>query len=340
MQIEDQHGHRARSRAPRADHAPNEFHTDPTTSLMDMDRPAWQTDDLDEEWVDDDSLGTQSLSLTTPLPSRVQTPPPGTYLIRNDVPATAFLPKTPARHIKDFFSPLALERMFEPPEPPPQKPLALALAAAPAIPSRLSQAFTPHDTRSDSDTSPRATLQRPFTFSVPRQAESTPGHVYSAAQPPMTDPRLRLFQLQYDTFTRDHLSAMVDSIAVNTPSRESAGDNSPVQPVLFHPQHTPASDDTPVRSIKRIKLSPPSDFYGEGAGAGAVVSRPRASRVDYVGESRSLMQQIKQARDFSTMSTNIASRTPTTSTSQVQALHLTGASVPPTHLTPHADGAH
>ena len=351
------------------------------------DRPAWQTDDLDEEWVDgDDSLGTQSISLTTPLPDFLRTPSAhnehetcpntaGTFLIREDMPVAAFLPKTPGRQIKkggmkDFFSPLALEKMFEPPSPPPQKPLPLALTAAPAVPSRLSQAFTPNDSWSDSDPSARGntpdrgalvstpptdliapsssalgprkpTLEGPFTFTVPRQrprfpqAESTPGHVYSAANPPMTDPRLRLFQLQYDTFTRDHLSAMVDSIAVNTPSGGSAEGNgsspSPVQRILFRPPQTPVSDDTPIRSIKRIKLSPPSDFYGEGAGAGAVVSRPRAPRVDYVGESRSLMQQIKQARDFSTISTSVTAHTPVTDKSQLKAsarIPLNGESVP------------
>lgn len=343
------------------------------------DRPAWQTDDLDEEWVDEDdaSLGTQSVSLTTPLPGFLQTPSvdheqetssnmAGTFLIREDMPVAALLPKTPGRQIKkggvkDFFSPLALEKMFEPPSPPPQKPLALVLTAAPTIPSRLSQAFTPNDSRSDSDTSARGntvdrgalkptsstdllappssalgtqrpTLEAPFTFSVLRQrfpqAESSPGNVYSAANPPMTDPRLRLFQLQYDTFTHDHLSAMVDSIAVNTPSGGSAEGNgsppSPVQRVLFKPQQSPVLDDTPIRSVKRIKLSPPSGFYGEGAGAGAVVSRPKTPRVDYVGESRSLMQQIKQARNFSTISTNVTTHTPVTDNSLLK----TSARVP------------
>lgn len=352
------------------------------------DRPAWQTDDLDEEWVDSDdaSLGTQSISLTTPLPGFLHTPnadneletspnAAGTFLIREDMPVAALLPKTPGRQIKksgmkDIFSPLALEKMFEPPSPPPQKPLALALTAAPAVPSRLSQAFTPNDSRSDSDTSARGntadrcslkptsstdllvppssalgtqrpTLEGPFTFSIPRhsprfpQAESTPGHIYSAANPPMTDPRLRLFQLQYDTFTRDHLSAMVDSIAVNTPSGGSAEGNgsspSPLQRVLFRPEQTPVSDDSPIRSVKRIKLSPRCDFYGEGAGAGAVVSRPKTPRVDYVGESRSLMQQIKQARDFSTISTNVTAQTPATDSSRAKSsarIPSNGESIP------------
>ncbi|KIJ60284.1 hypothetical protein HYDPIDRAFT_98979 [Hydnomerulius pinastri MD-312] len=341
------------------------------TDISDNARPAWQTDDLDEEWVEEDeaSLGSQSISLTAPLPGFLQTPsvekdggltPPtspnavGTFLIRDDMPTAALLPKTPGKQmkkgaIKDFFSPLALEKMFEPPSPPQQRHATLAFSAAPAIPSRLSQAFTPNDSQSEAETDTQehsvdrgglkptpstdylapppsnlgthtSTMESPFTFSVPRhttkypQAESTPGNVYNIANPPMTDPRLRLFQLQYDTFTRDHLSAMVDSIAVNTPSGGSAEDNgsssSLMQRALFGAQQTPVSDDTPIRSIKRVKLSPPSDFYGEGAGAGATIARPRSTRVDYVGESRSLMQQIKQARDFSTISTTVTSQSP------------------------------
>ncbi|KAF9235186.1 hypothetical protein BU15DRAFT_89671 [Melanogaster broomeanus] len=302
------------------------------TNVSDTTRPAWQTDDLDEEWVEDDemSLGTQSISLTAPLPGFLQTPSTD----KDNSVTSPTSPNMKKGAIKDFFSPLALEKMFEPPSPPPQKPVALALSAAPAIPSRLSQAFTPNDSMSEAETDPTSpndylappsatnhpSMESPFTFSVPLhnpnypQAESTPGNVYSVANPPMTDPRLRLFQLQYDTFTRDHLSAMVDSIAVNTPSGgsvEATGSSSSlVQRALFSARRTPVSDDTPIRSIKRVKLSPPSDFYGEGAGAGATISRPRALRVDYVGESRSLMERIKQARDFSTISTTATSQSP------------------------------
>jgi hypothetical protein len=56
-----------------------------------------------------------------------------------------------------------------------------------------------------------------------------------------------------------------------------------------------------LRSIKRIKLSPESDYYGEGDGAWATITRLK-SRKDYVGESRSLMQRIKQAPDLSAAS--------------------------------------
>lgn len=326
-------------------------------SGMAENRPAWMTDDLDEEWIDEDeasSMGTQSISLTTPLPGYLRTPsqaqedteplpaapePVGTFLIREDIIAgPAFLQKTPGRQpkrgiIKDFFSPLALEKMFEPPSPPPAKPTALVLQCAPTVPSRLSQAYTPNDSQTDNEqpgqpstapslnslAPPGSSMECKFTFAVSRtnggvpQAESTPG-VYSIARPPMTDPRLRLFQLQYDTFTRDHLSAMVDSIAINTPSGGSAEGNGSSRSIprlaFVNVQEATVSDDTPIRSIKRVKLSPPSHYYGEGDGAGATIARPMVSRVDYVGESRSLMQQIKAARDYSTISTTAGPQSP------------------------------
>lgn len=45
-----------------------------------------------------------------------------------------------------------------------------------------------------------------------RDGDRTPSPGMLARQ----DPRLKLFQFQYDTFTRDHLSALVDSIAVGS----------------------------------------------------------------------------------------------------------------------------
>ncbi|KAG8981599.1 hypothetical protein FRB93_008526 [Tulasnella sp. JGI-2019a] len=60
------------------------------------------------------------------------------------------------------------------------------------------------------------------------------------------DPRLKLFRLQYDTYTRDHLGALADSIAVKDTS-------------LRPESHS--GDEEPVwRSTKRIKLSPKEDF--------------------------------------------------------------------------------
>ncbi|KAF7327773.1 hypothetical protein MKEN_00357000 [Mycena kentingensis (nom. inval.)] len=93
----------------------------------------------------------------------------------------------------------------------------------------------------------RASLDCKFIFSAPRQldpkptlsfpqAQSTPTPPFApnnaaaeiaAAAPPSTDPRLRLFQFQYDTFTRDHLSALADSIAVNAVCWDSRAVGSP-----------------------------------------------------------------------------------------------------------------
>ncbi|KAI0061603.1 hypothetical protein BV25DRAFT_1805264 [Artomyces pyxidatus] len=346
--------------------------------MLDAQRPAWQTEELEDEWPDDDddqdfNHDGSSLSFTVPIGSvRVRDEqdgnpfdddiehqdndtgdPVGTFLIRQDAPA-AILPKTPGNKknaIKDFFSPMALERMFEPPSPP--KPSASSLnPSAPAVPSRLSQVHVASSFSHDGDTELlvpqsehpdeivetdldnvgafdglRPSMDCQFTFAVPRltpsnaltpntgvpQAQSTPGpHTANPSAPP-TDPRLRLFQFQYDTFTRDHLSAMVDSIAVNTPSASNTGNltgnaSSPFG-LSTVSEATAAGSTVDLRSAKRVKLSPVSDFYGEGDGARAVIQRP-SLRKDYVGESKSLMAQIKQARDFSTISTVASGSSP------------------------------
>ncbi|KAJ6620748.1 hypothetical protein B0H10DRAFT_2215737 [Mycena sp. CBHHK59/15] len=296
-------------------------------------RPAWQTEELQDEWVDLDTgdasdddasnltYGTRSISLTVPLPSHIHTNSDvdgdnsasptsfrgvGTFLVREDVPNGPMLPKTPGRGragpiIKDFFTPLPLERMFEPPSPP----------VAPTLPDSPSDEIVETDMPNMvSFHGRKASIACQFTFAAPRgnaslnpdgakssypqaQSTSTPPFAPNAAAP-MTDPRLRLFQFQYDTFTREHLSALADSIAVNTPSAGMASDRrlSAVSEASF----------SHLRSTKRVKLSPPSE-YGEGEGAMATIARPKIFGKAYVGESRSLMEKIKQARDFSTIST-------------------------------------
>ncbi|KAJ7163243.1 hypothetical protein C8R46DRAFT_1352952 [Mycena filopes] len=309
-------------------------------------RPAWQTEELQDEWVDLDdednnsddnsnlTYGTRSISLTAPLPSHIHTNNDlntdshtsfhavGTFLVREDIPNVPVLPKTPGRGrtgiIKDFFSPLPLERMFEPPTPP------IAPIPVPPPPP-AEQPDSPSDEIVETDLPDmvsfhgrKASIACQFTFSAPRglapkpeaaklsypQAQSTPTPPFAPNNAaPTTDPRLRLFQFQYDTFTRDHLSALADSIAVNTPSgtgTRSGGRLSTVSETSF-------SD---LRSTKRVKLSPPSD-YGEGAGARASIARPKIYGKAYVGESQSLMEKIKQARDFSTISTVASGHTST-----------------------------
>jgi protein NUD1 len=322
--------------------------------------PAWQTEELQDEWVDldpqEDSVdtdnltyGTRSISLTTPLvthihtnsdhesdasqPANVSPGPVGTFLVREDLPSVPLLPKTPGRNkkglIKDFFSPLPLERMFEPPSPPPTLAPPLQPSTV-TVPSRLSQTSPCEDEIVETDVPDmgsfhgrKASMACQFTFSVPRerslnpsssvfpQAQSTPNPPFAPNEHVVTtDPRLRLFQFQYDTYTREHLSAMVDSIAINTPS----GTGTTPSPTTFDHGLSPvfevtglAENMSHLRSTKRVKLSPRSDFYREGTGAGASIARPKTA-TDYLGESRNLMQQIKQARDFSTISTVASAR--------------------------------
>ncbi|KIP01656.1 hypothetical protein PHLGIDRAFT_112861 [Phlebiopsis gigantea 11061_1 CR5-6] len=349
-------------------------------------RPTWMTEELDEEWVDEQdeqddhdppTTGSQrdvhtvsDISFTQPIGSLIiiddggdrshrtlSSDGAGTVVFhesQSEIDAP-FLPQTPARGkkilAKDLFSPLPLEKMFEPPSPPslpPQPTSGPSRTSAPAIPSRLSQVYIPgeNDTTTDieisygdltmekdtmegkedrGDIDEQAKYQ--FTFAAPvsgapthptgsrANAQSTPlpsqtplREPVAFLHPPLTDPRLRLFQFQYDTFTREHLSAMVDSIAVNTPSGGSrAGGSKDTTPTGSSSQVSDHSMSR-LRSAKRLKLSPASDFSEEGDGA-AVIIRPHGRR-DYVGESQSLMEKIRQARDFSTISSQGIPHTP------------------------------
>lgn len=331
--------------------------------------PGWQTEELQDEWVDlepeedgdeDDNLsyGTRSISFTVPLSTHIHTNTDfgpdatpstnnshavGTFLVREDVTNKPLLPKTPGRNkkglIKDFFTPLPLERMFDPPSPhspssgtqaqpsePSPLPRSHSLGAS-ISPEKAGDEIIETDMPNMNSLHMRKTsIACQFTFSVPRdtsrpsapssgpypQAQSTPNppSVPTDTVPP-TDPRLRLFQFQYDTYTREHLSALVDSIAINTPS----GTGTTATPTSFNQGLSrvsevsgAAANMSHLRSTKRLKLSPYNDFHGEGAGSRATVSRPKLCGKDYVGESRSLMQQIKQARDYSTISTVVSAQ--------------------------------
>ena len=310
-------------------------------------QPAWQTDELKDEWPEEgDDVSehyTRSISLTIPVGS-LHNPAysgtglsqdtdsdvadvVGTFLIRQDT-----LPAHPQRFtaqkkglIKDFFSPIALERMFDPPSPstsifPNSNPSARNDHSHPLqSPTKQTSSITSIGAREGLTnrrlTSLRPDMSCPFTFSVPHPvslthiASSSPAQdqnatATAAAVVPLTDPPLRLFQFQYDTFTRDHLSAMVDSIAVNSPSGSNTGNflantSSPfgLPPVSEASAH-PSSIE--LRSAKRVKLSPPSDQHSLKSRASSGGGRP-VRRKDYVGESRFLMAQIKSARhSFST----------------------------------------
>ncbi|CAE6460933.1 unnamed protein product [Rhizoctonia solani] len=124
------------------------------------------------------------------------------------------------------------------------------------------------------------------------------------------DPRLKLFQFQYDTFTRDHLSALVDSIAVG-----SVGSSPSIQQVntMEFRGDDPRALSTPsdaVRYAKKIKLTPPEDFSdwdGERSGEEQVDGeggddraeepyQPLPGGSNYVDAARNLMQAMRDGR--------------------------------------------
>lgn len=375
-----------------------------------MAQPGWLTGDLEDAWVDDeeaeedvkgDLTHTADMSIDKTSgdyfhgieePANAQprstsrTPPDsppasgGTFLIRDDLPSAPMLPGMgPGRGAKsnpfgkDIFSPLALERMFEPPSPPrkesgeketshvldapPQSSPKGTVTNGPAMGyptlkrTRLSECILAADlsrsgTASVKDSShdgsrmgsidfggsvvilddsrdqdeiletdlpglasfdgrkPSTNFQ--FTFNIPppslsplssRSAStlatsSTSQQKLEITSPTFTlpdhapvEPHLRLFQLNYDTYTRDHLSALVDSIAVQSPSTSLEQD----------------------RENKRIKLSvsPESGFSSRHSSA-SPSRRPAPNagrlipslRTHYLGESQALMSQLRLSRSF------------------------------------------
>ena len=312
-------------------------------SDMRTSQPAWQTEELQDEWPDEGDSGddphTRSISLTTPVSPQANPLPvgdvdvPGTFLIRQDVPST--LPqKTPGRGkglIKDFFSPIPLERLFDPPSP---ARVSSHSVLSPPTHGRIAHHVPTTSSRITSQSGPvnsnpsevaafdgwQPNMHCQFTFKVPDPAplsyvtspgfarpKGTPGAATSIA--PSVDPPLRLFQFQYDTFTRDHLSAMVDSIAINSPSGSNAenlaaNNSSPFGLPTVSEASAPLSS-VELRSAKRVKLSPVSDF-GDSENSSSCGTRDLVFRKDYVGESRSLMARIKNARDISMLSTPVS----------------------------------
>ncbi|KDQ11108.1 hypothetical protein BOTBODRAFT_35643 [Botryobasidium botryosum FD-172 SS1] len=394
-----------------------------------MAQPAWLTGDLEEEWVELDqsqpnsptpssvrdsqshnSFRPQSVSNSLHSPNaptqfagerdaEPDSPKAGTFLIREDVPAVpVHIPKTPGKKrgarsagIKDFFSPLALETMFEPPSPPRADPSASGSRVI--RPSGLRQVLTADESGASISMSDRNSVRggldsehggidrvgkntrgefqvqegegaeegdRPdeilatdipnlaifdgrapsdsyqFTFRPPPvPASPPPSTTTRPLLPPGTDPRLRLFQFQYDTYTRDHLSALVDSIAavdIDSPSGPPSRSRSVETGFGLGLSVGPGGEQV-WRSTKRIRLSPEDesfDFNTGGGGRGgqrdegegdeeegeggegeerAGIASPgmlevpppsrAASGRDYLGEARCLMENIKQSRSLS-----------------------------------------
>ncbi|KAL5520051.1 hypothetical protein ACEPAG_1711 [Sanghuangporus baumii] len=368
--------------------------------------PAWQTDDLADEWIEADedvgemnepasrqpqqgtrtmytdaqgscNFGTSNVCSDRACEMTEQTTQVGTFVVHSDLPSV-HLPQTPALGkkggIKDMFSPLQLERLFEPPSPPkaslpstptPQQRMASTshylTSSRPANPSKLSQVVGASTGDEEAEVAGETDKQedRPagtetpaiimfgqaksspdcrFTFSVPRSTQrfparvnfgtpvalsSTPNdkthnrlaqktpfsisHPHAEHQLNPDDSRLRLFQFQYDTFTREHLSAIVDSFGVSSPSnvsnsRQSAGTMLPISPPK-QDEREDVETFSRLRAAKRLKLTPPSELTPVGTLQPASQVQRSAMRRDYAGEARSFMQKIKRARGLSLIST-------------------------------------
>lgn len=154
----------------------------------------------------------------------------GTVLVKPNEHQAARLPLAGRLGLvnKNMFSPLKLETMFEPPTP----------------------RITPSDDIIGADDQPpfqfnnKPNQSYPFTFSKPH----IPPIVHHNIQDQDPDStKLKLFQFQYDAYTRDHLSALIESIPLDSSSRTASTPSARKRD----------SDDSHVfRPHKRIKISP------------------------------------------------------------------------------------
>lgn len=216
----------------------------------------------------------------------------GTFVVHDGEPLTPMQPKAQKAFRKDIFTPLKLETMFNPPSPQETR-----------VPTPEQSLYSSNSKRID------ATPDRgvpflfnggdpsnafPFTFSVQR-SHLRPDPVQSNCTNPQVDKsRLRLFQFHYDTFTREHLSALVDAIPISSSSLSASSasthDGTESPSMLSH-----------YRPAKRIKLSPPDHLPRTRRRHRLSLPRnaPTGGRNDKIRESKSLVQTIADTRSFS-----------------------------------------
>ena len=215
----------------------------------------------------------------------------GTFVVHDDEPLTPMQSKAQKVFRKDIFTPLKLETMFNPPSPQetrvPTPEQSLYSSNSKRIDVAPDQSVPFLFNGGDSDNA------FPFTFSVQRSLRPDP------VQPNCTNPqvdksRLRLFQFHYDTFTREHLSALVDAIPVSSSSLSTSS-------ASIHDGTDSPSNLSHYRPAKRIKLSPPDHLPRTGRRHRLSLPRnaPMGGRKDIIRESKSLVQTIADARSFS-----------------------------------------
>lgn len=215
----------------------------------------------------------------------------GTFVVHDDKPITAMQPKVQKALRKDIFTPLKLETMFNPPSPQetrvptPEGSLDSSSSKRMGVTQERSVPFLFNGRDSSS--------AFPFTFSVQRSPRLDPVQ-HNCTDPQVDKSRLRLFHFHYDTFTREHLSALVDAIPISSSSLCASSAST-------HDVTNSPSSISHYRPAKRIKLSPPDCLH-------RARRRPRLSlpgntpgggRKDYVRESKSLVQLMTDAQSCS-----------------------------------------
>jgi hypothetical protein len=173
---------------------------------------------------------------------------------------------------KHIFSPLKLETMFEPPPTDNKLQPPVLEKALPAVGEN-------HTSFHFDD--PKSMSGYQFTFYQPHKRTPLPNIADN------TPSKLRMFQFQYDTYTRDHLSALIDSIAINsssntTPNQCSEGDHEPEENFAFRP-------------TKRLKLSSPAGKSGPRRHLPHSKRSPRA-RNSQLSDSRSFTHAVQTSR--------------------------------------------
>ncbi|KAF8685467.1 L domain-like protein [Rhizoctonia solani] len=125
------------------------------------------------------------------------------------------------------------------------------------------------------------------------------------------DARLKLFQFHYDTFTRDQLSALVDSIAVGSVGSSPSFQQVNTMEFRGDDPHALSTPSDAVRYAKKIKLTPPEDFSdwdgersGEEQADGEATDNDAegyhsSSRIDSYADATGLsMQATRGAHSF------------------------------------------
>lgn len=217
----------------------------------------------------------------------------GTVVVRPEAPLEGG--RLPLAHRmglsnKNIFTPtkLKLETMFQSPSPP--QPTAVE-------PGQHAQESTP-----------APNLKRPFRFCDDKSNNSFP---FTFIQPCSNNPvltrpaddghqhdtqsKLRLFQFQYDTYTRDHLSAIIDAIPISASSRSHSSSTTPSN----HYARKADIDSPAFRPPKRIKIAPDDEEILTKQ------VKPRAKRKSFPLARFDHVQETKPARLTSGVSDGI-----------------------------------